>query len=471
MLDSKMAKLLNLYHRSPPALRTVMATARGLYLRWWRCNAKTDQLITEALERETWEPDQWQTWRDQRLLKILNIAATRVPYYKAYWDQRVDSSAWEKLENWPILKKDSIQKEPEAFIAEGISKKRLFELHTSGTTGKPLKLWRGRKSNISWYALCEARWRRWYDVSFNERWAILGGQLVIPFKQNEPPFWVWNAALKQLYMSSYHLALKNTSAYIDSLREHRINLVLGYASSLYSLALGLLEKGLTPPRLKVVLSNAEPLFEHQREIIRKAFKCPVRDSYGMTEIVAAASECNCNSLHLWPDAGIVEVVGTHKDIPVANGRTGRLVCTGLVNEEMPLIRYEVGDIGELASFNQRCGCGRTLPILQKIEGRMDDVVINKDGRRIGRLDPVFKGDFPVVEAQIIQENLDSLLVKYVPAGDFKESDKIILLERLKNRVGDMHIMLEPIEEIPRLANGKFRAVISKINHGDISIEK
>lgn len=78
--------------------------------------------------------------------------------------------------------------------------------------------------------------------------------------------------------------------------------------------------------------------------------------------VAAVSECSHHSLHLWPDAGIGEVMDTYIDTKIAGGSKGRLVCTGLVNQEMPLIRYEVGDVGEMAPLEHRCGCGRTLPI-------------------------------------------------------------------------------------------------------------
>jgi phenylacetate-CoA ligase len=127
---------------------------------------------------------------------------------------------------------------------------------------------------------------------------------------------------------------------------------------------------------------------------------------------------------------------------------------------MPLIRYDVGDRGFL-STEDACDCGRTLPILGAIEGRKDDVVITRDGRRIGRLDPVFKADLPIREAQIIQERLDHIRVRYIPAPGCSKSALNSLAERLKERLGDMKIELEAVEQIPRSANGKFRSVISK----------
>src|SRR6201999_2266836 len=119
----------------------------------------------------------------------------------------------------------------------------------------------------------------------------------------------------------------------------------------------------------VIISNAEPLYAHQREFISRVFGCPVRDTYGMSEMTCAASECEAGKLHLWPEAGIYEVLRDDQDVPVRAGETGRLVCTGFLNPDMPLIRYEVGDRVAIAPPSEKCSCGRTLPILLSVEGR------------------------------------------------------------------------------------------------------
>src|SRR5437763_11114602 len=131
--------------------------------------------------------------------------------------------------------------------------------HTSGTTGTPLRLWQSHSTTRAWYALMEARWRGWYALSRANRWAIMGGQLITPIHQKSPPFWVWNAGLRQLYLSSYHLSAETCAAYLEAIRKYRAEYVLGYASSLHSLALFAAEQRLEPPQLKVVISNAEPL--------------------------------------------------------------------------------------------------------------------------------------------------------------------------------------------------------------------
>ena len=145
------------------------------------------------------------------------------------------------------------------------------------------------------------------------------------------------------------------------------------------------------------------------------------------------------------------------------GQPGDLVCTGLFNADMPLIRYRVGDRGSLPADEATCSCGRGLPVIKAIEGRVDDVLYTRDGRRIGRLDPVFKADMPIVEAQIIQETLDRVRIKYVPAADYKPETGEMMAQRLRERMGAVEVILEAVEEVPRTSSGKFRAVISLVN--------
>jgi phenylacetate-CoA ligase len=460
-----MSSLLKLYHALPAPLRSLAASLRGYYLSAWRYGPETDRLVAEALAREWWSARQWQTWQQERLRQILQRAAMRVPYYRDYWAKRRrggDHSSWEQLENWPILDKESLRANPRAFLADDRDPRQLFCVHTSGSSGKPLTLWRSREAGHAWYALFEARWRRWYGVSRLDRWAILGGQLVTPVTSRKPPFWAWNAGLNQLYLSSYHLAPENIPAYLDALRRHRVTYLLGYASALETLAQFASEQGLDVPELRVIVSNAEPLYRHQRERIYSAFQCPVHDTYGMTETVAAASECDAGHLHLWPDAGVLEVFRDDANEPSLAGETGRFICTGLLNVDNPLIRYDVGDRGAVAPAGGRCSCGRTLPMLQQIEGRADDVVLTRDGRRVGRLDPVFKGELKIREAQIIQESLERICVRFVPAPGYTERDGKAVVSGLRERLGDVSVVLEQVAEIPRSANGKFRGVISMV---------
>ncbi len=460
-------RLLRLYHHSPAWLRSAAASARGVQLRSWRYGPETERLVEEALAREQWDAARMRAWQMERLAYILHRAATSVPYYREQWRarrQRGDRASWEYLENWPLLEKETLRQNPRAFVADDSNVQRMFHDHTSGTTGQSLDLWLTRATVRRWYALCEVRWRLWHGVSRRDRWAILGGQLVTPGAQRRPPFWVWNAGLRQLYMSSYHLAPDLVTHYLDALERYGVKYLLGYTSSLYALALGALRLGRRDLRMAVVITNAEPVFRHQREVIEAAFACPVRETYGMAEIVTAAGECAAGRLHLWPDAGLVEVhADEQRGAPGAFGLAGELVCTGLVNADMPLIRYRVGDRATLPVAESTCACGRMLPALVSVDGRVQDTLYTADGRSVGCIDTVYGTELPLREAQIIQESLGRVRVRFVPAPEWTEAAGATLVAGMRARMGEVEVVLEQVAAVPRAANGKFRPVICNLS--------
>lgn len=454
---------LSVYHRLPPFAQSVVATARGFYLRWWRYGPDSDRLAAAARERERWTPQQWASWREERLAHVLHRAATRVPYYRDAWAarrRRGDRASPAYLENWPVLEKDPLRVNPRAFIADDSRSARMFHEQTSGTSGKPLHLWRSRLTVETLYALSVARTREWHGVSRRDRWAMLGGQLVVPAKRQRPPFWVWNAALRQLYMSSYHLAPDLIPYYLDALVRYRIAYLFGYTSSLFALAQEALRQGRTDLRMRVAITSAEPVSPREREGIAAAFQCPVRETYGMGELVAAGSECDAGTLHEWPEVGWIEVHDEAGE-PVSPGASGELIGTGLLNDDMPLIRYRVGDSGSLAPTTHACSCGRGLPVIASIDGRTNDILLTRDGRRVAWLNPVLYG-VPVRQAQIVQETIDRVRVRYVPADGFVAASRTLMAERLLERLGDVAVVFEAVADIPRSANGKLRSVVCEI---------
>lgn len=448
-----MSVALEIYNRLPARSRSIAASARGYYLSWWRYGKDTERFVDEAIERDNWDAVQWSEWQSNQLQLVLDRAFRQVPHYKELWANQPEHERKlaASLDAWPVLNKKQLREDPLSFVADDRRVSRMFHDHTSGTTGMSLDIWLTRATVKRWYALFEARCRRWYGVNRHDRWAILGGQLVVPVSQQKPPFWVWNAGLNQLYLSSYHLSPDLIDSYLDALVRYRVTYILGYPSAMYRLALRALHVGRKDIHLKVAVTNAEPVYDYQRPAIADAFHCPVRETYGMAELVAAGSECEAGSLHQWPEVGIIEV---EKDGPDSSGE---FTCTGLFNTDMPLIRYRVGDRGRLS--DRKCSCGRGLPVIEKVEGRNDDVLFSRDGRVVGRLDPVFKADLRIEEAQIIQKSLSEIIVKVVPGEGFGLKQADLLTTRIQDRLGDVDVRLEEVASIARTSRGKFRAVI------------
>lgn len=466
-LLSPAGPLARLYALAPGSVKAVFASAHGLRIRRLRYGGSFARQLSGYRERDAWSRDQLVDWQNAKLRQLLRHAVAHVPHYRRLHQNGefpIDEvRTVEDLPRLPLLDKEAIRRDPEAFLAT--DPESLHVLYTSGTTGTPLRLYRSTETIRAWYACFERRAREWSGVSRRDRYAMLGGQLVVPVEQERPPFWVYNAALKQLYMSAYHLAPGFMDAYLDELARRGIVHLYGYASAMDALAAHALRRGRRDVKFTVATSNAEPLFEHQRERIAAAFSCEVRDTYGNTELSVAAFECAARRLHLSLDVAAVEVLdGMGR--PSAAGQVGDFACTGLLNFDQVLIRYRPGDRGALRAAETPCACGRHSPSLASIEGRADDVLVTPDGRLVGRLDPVFKGGMHLLEAQIIQVALDEVHVHVVPSDGYSEADAEAIASRLRDRMGAVRVKVVRVAAIPRSANGKFRAVVNRIGKDD-----
>ena len=160
-----------------------------------------------------------------------------------------------------------------------------------------------------------------------------------------------------------------------------------------------------------------------------------------------ASQCEFGRYHVSPEVGIVEIIDS-RGKAVEPGVEGEVVCTGLQNVLQPLIRYRLGDCARWA-VNQSCPCGRELPILDGIEGRIEDVCLMTDGRQIMRFDTVFKGVANIREAQIVQDKIDLFIVNVVPSPGFGDPDMEKIRDHMRLHVGNARVQIECVADIPR----------------------
>ena len=455
-----------IYWRSPQVVKEVFAWCNAWRLDRLRHGLDYRQAIKQIHSRDLWSAEQFRDYQQGQLTALLAHARQHVPYYEQSL-AGIDLAAItpDNLARLPILTKEVVRANPLALVDRRLDPGKLIVMHTSGTTGTPLRLFRDVALNSTAFAYVDARCRE----AFTRRRAgmrravnssvTIGGNLVAAPGRSKPPFWVYNGRWKQLYMSSYHLSARNLPHYVQAMRRYACDYIEGYPSSLYAVARHIIDNRLTPVTFKCAFTTAETLLEHQRGAIEQAFGCRLYDQYGAGEMCVLAAECEAGSMHISPDYGIVEVVD-NAGLPVPAGTRGHLVCTSLVNFVQPFIRYRVGDIGAIAAAP--CECGSSLPVLAQLEGRVDSVLMTRDGRPIGRLDPVFKGAQGIAEAQIVQDDFERFRVRIVPGADYKPKHGQAVVEALAHRVGAAAISLELVEQIERTAAGKFKAVVCNI---------
>ena len=206
------------------------------------------------------------------------------------------------------------------------------------------------------------------------------------------------------------------------------------------------------------------LLEHERKVIKQAFNAEVTNRYGCEEVGLIACECEQhNGMHINTPHIVLECVDDN-DNPVPFGTSGKLVITDLNNFAMPLIRYRIEDVGILT--DRQCQCGRTLPLLEKLEGRVADFLKKLDGGLVGGVSLVERTltKIPGLEQmQLIQEQLDKIIINRVKGQDFNQETDKELLKEMHIVFGDaVDININDIEEMPQEASGKYRFSICKV---------
>ncbi|TAA46785.1 phenylacetate--CoA ligase family protein [Corallincola spongiicola] len=453
-----------LYYQAPVWCQNLLVTAYGLKLRKERFSPAADSHLADLLHSERLDAVAMSELQSARFVDLARTAILHVPHYRQ-WAQGVDLNVEDikdlnALSWFPILEKSVLREDPQSLVDERIlASGNYFTLNTSGSSGSPITIYADVASRTAHYAFW-SRLRHWFGVAPLGRRATLFGRIIMSPEASSPPFWRYDRFQRNLLMSSYHLAEANLPAYYAQLQRYQPEEIVGYPSSIYPIAKYIAQHQLPRIKAKVVFTTAETLLSHQRSLIEASFDAPVIDQYGCTEMALFVSQCEHGSMHLHPEHGILEVVDAD-DQPVAAGETGEAVCTGLVNQAMPLIRYRLGDC--LTPSSASCGCGRAFPELAQLAGRVDDILVTPDGRPLGRMDPIFKGLAGIYETQIIQTAKDRLQFNLVTDSQYDQAAEDALRYEILKRTGEqMQIVFSYLEAIPKNANGKFKSVVSDI---------
>ncbi len=447
------------YSVLPVWAQHVAISGYGLYWRWLRFGPGYRHSVEGYAARGSFGAAEWQEWQKARLIEILRQAADRVPYYRESWGNAKKSAARAgRLQELPLLDKEPLRARPTAFLREDMRTIRPLIFHTSGSTGTPIATYWTRREVRDSLALREVRSADWAGVSFKLPRATFSGRMVEPDPQSSGPFYRFNAIERQVYLSAFHLRADTAKAYVAALRRHNVQWMTGYAVSYYLLARFILEQGLEVPALKALVTTSEKVTPAMRDVMERAYRCRVFEEYSTVENAVFASECERGRLHVSPDACVLEILRPDGS-PCGPGEVGEVVATCLMRSYQPLIRFRLGDLA--AWDSAPCPCGRAMPVIKEVVGRLEDVVVGPDGRQMVRFHGVFVDQPHVQEGQIIQEALDRIRVKVVPVSGYGPSDEPDLIRRVQGRLGpNVSVVVETVGSIPRTKAGKFKAVVS-----------
>jgi phenylacetate-CoA ligase len=452
-----------------PAFRNAGATVYGLMLEHERYGDHYRQALNRIRERETWTSGQMLEYQDRRLREIVEIAFRHVPYYRETFRKLglspADFRSARDLQKLPILEKEALRADPTRFLDERLDRSRLMVETTSGTTGTAIRIFTTPRACQEHYAFFEARCRRVAGLRYGEDPHVtFGVKRVVPPERETPPFWCYNHAGKQLYMSVFHLADRNLAHYCEALRHRPYRALVGYGSAMATIGRYILDENIRGIRIPLAITSGETLLASQRDTIERAFGCRVFDQYGCTELAFFGAEGACGRMHLSPDYSVLEIVDDAGD-PLPPGKPGHVLGTSLINDAQILLRYRVGDVATLDA--KPCGCGSPLPVLRSIEGRAMNAIILPDGHRLYRIGDVASQIPSVKQCQIVQEEIGVFTIYVVAAKGFGQSEAEQVAANFSASVGRARIQVEVVDRIRRGPGRKSATVISKVAAPDL----
>jgi len=366
----------------------------------------------------------------------------------------------EQLQKLPFLTREAIQQNIEGLLAKNYPPSRLVWTTTSGSTGMPLKFY--SEKNVAGH-------REWaFIANIWSRWGYRFGDKMAMFSSVMPPNKLWlHKGVGQTLFSATHMTDETLPGYIEQLVKLKPKYLKGFPSVLSQLAKFMLNNNIDSfPSVHAVFCGSENMYNHQRMQMLEAFQCPVATWYGHTERAVLAGECELSIYqHVFPQYGIIELIGKDGSTITEEDEMGEIVATGLTNREMPMIRYRTGDMGVYAG--EQCECGREYPLLKRIEGRRQDFVVTKTGSLVSLtalfINQHFKAFSHIQDLQLQQNKKGELKLLLVKGEGFTVDDEKEIVSRMVSATGNqIMIGCEYVNEIPRTKAGKHLFLIQHL---------
>ena len=373
----------------------------------------------------------------------------------------------------PILTKNEIRENIEDIVCDNVSPNRLLTMFTGGSTGVPLKVYHDTIPPFIKYAL-GLRTKGAWGLKQGHKTATIWGlnrlnQDYLYTKQTSLQRFLKNHVL----LDAFEMTTEKMMSFAELLNVFKPDLILSYVSAMTAFARFVDKHGGPGLQPKAICLTSEPIHDFQKELIEQVFQSTVFNQYGSVEIFYYASECmERNGLHINADLRTVEVVD-EKGNPLPAGEMGQIVVTDLTNFAAPLIRYRNEDMASL--INRTCPCGRGLPLMSKVIGRIYDMFVLPDGSHIygHRFTTFFYDHVDEVSLfQVHQTHRDRIIVRVVPT-EFCQQNKLKtkILESFRDYTkGQVQFNIRFVTTIDNDRSGKFRFAKSDVSNSYVSAD-
>jgi phenylacetate-CoA ligase len=414
-----------------------------------------------------WSRDELLAYQLQSLSRLLDHAYANVPYYREVFDDRglvpEDIQTLDDLTLLPFLTREDLQNNLPALKARNYPDSAFEYVTTGGSTGIPVGFYyeKGVSRAREW-AFMKTQWDR-VGYRFGDRCVVLRGYIVGTPRTGV--YWKKTLFGRWLLMSSHHMTEETLPSYIEQIRRFKPRFIQSYPSTAVMLARFMVDHGVDPfPTVKAILCGSENLYPWQRTLLTEAFGCRVFSWYGNSEQTVLAGECEeSTSYHIFPEYGIVELIGRDGNPVSGPGEMGEVVATNLTNYVCPLIRYRTSDVA--TSGDGPCTCGRAYPLLETVEGRLHEFIVTKNGRLISMTAVNMHSDVfdNVIQFQFYQKQEGEVLMRIVKKPGYTNQDTERILQELGKKFdGDVDVTIRFVGKIPRTRRGKYQFLIQDL---------
>ena len=417
-------------------------------------------VLHELEESQYSTPEALSLIQANRLASIVNYARINCEFYRGLPELRPEDSL-KVVQSLPMLTKQCLINNPRG-LQPGAQNRSTFSKTTGGSTGEPVTVLKDRRAFGSEIA---AAWRglAWAGIRPGMRQARFWG--VPSTRKGAAKARIIDFIGNRLRISAFAFDDEKFDEAIRALNRFRPDYFYGYVSILREFATFMkVNHRDFEFRPSAVITTAEVLDTATRLLLEDVFGAKVFQEYGCGELGTIAHECESGALHINAENLFVE----QGPMIAGSDSLRELIITDLRNKAMPLIRYRVGDLGELSHHN--CACGRGLPVLQSICGRAYDVLVNGDGKRfhpeffIYIFEDAKNAGMHCPGFQLEQTGRNELTIRMLgPIPEQERLEKYIMGRLVREFYPTVKVVFQQVATLQREASGKMRVVKSSIN--------
>jgi phenylacetate-CoA ligase len=383
-----------------------------------------------------------------KLIFLLNKVKETNTFYKNKYERKNGIIASkDDIASYPILEKNEITENFKQMISNIDVPFKYGQ--TSGSTGVPLRFLVSN-NYIAYQNAVYWRFLSWYNIKPYDKYVLLWGQ------KSSTRNSIKSTLRKFFYAPEYAINVFDLNK--DTFVKHYNNIsrkkpvhFRAYTSAAKQFAelASNLNINIQDIGFKLVTVTSEILLKKDREYIESIFGCKVANEYGASEIGQFAFECPDGGLHICDDANYIWTDAGNE-----------VIVTNYRNLKFPFINYKIGDSVILS--DNKCSCGRTLPLIKRVEGRSGDQIISPSGEKLSQyffyylfneIDARF-GNNCINKFKIIQKN-NTFNLYLVKGAQFNENSIKFIHERMYKKIGnEIRIKISFTDEIKKDLSGK-----------------